>query len=511
MIRTLFLGKAFRAGRLHRMLWLGAFLLSTFGWAQNRPIEIKRANKGYYKKSDESKNRLVGAVLFEHEGALLYCDSAWLYVERNRVEAFGNVHIVQNDTLHLYGDRIDYDGNTKVAVATGKTVVLQDPKMRLTTNRMVFDRKDQTARYNTGGTIVNDENTLTSQNGVYYANIREFRFSRNVDLTNPRYTLKSDTLNYNTATRIATFAGPTEIVGKDGNTLYSESGFYNTANDQARFADRSRMIDGPRTLSGDSLYYDRKRGIGRAYGNVLLTDTVEKSAISGGYGEYGETPEYAMVTLDPIYTLYDERDSLHIHGDTLRYRLLPDGTKKMRIRRGVRIFRKDLQGVCDSMIYTGSDSTFKMFVEPVLWSDRSQLSGDTIWLEMRNGKMDSLRIHGNAFVMETDTLERYQQIRGKRMKGGFKDDQLHRMRSSGNGQTVYWAREKDGAEVGVNRADCSDLMMVFREGKPIRITFLVQPDAYLYPTATAPPDQLILKGFKPRYGERPERKADLLR
>jgi lipopolysaccharide export system protein LptA len=299
-------------------------------------------------------------------------------------------------------------------------------------------------------------------------------------------------------------------VGSDGNTLYSERGFYNTATDRARFADRSKMIDGPRTLSGDSLYYDRKAGLGRAFGHVVLTDTLEKSIITGGYGEYREEPEYALVRDEPIYTLYDDKDSLHIHGDTLSYRLLADGSKKMRIRRGVRMYRRDIQGVCDSMVYNGRDSTFRMYEKPVLWSDKSQLSGDTIWLEMRGGHLDSLRIHGNAFVIESDTLDRYHQIRGKRMKGGFVDDKLHRMKSSGNGQTVYWAREEDGDEVGVNRADCSDLLMIFKEGRPVRITFLVQPDAHLYPVSQAPPDQLILKGFNPRYDERPLGKGDLI-
>lgn len=470
-------------------------------------IRIKQADRGYYKSGEERINRLIGNVVFEHDGALLYCDSAWLYADRNILEAFENVHVIQDDTINLYCDYLKYNGNTKLAEAD-KNVRLQDPSMTLTTDHLDFDRNTQIAYYQTGGTIVNDENTLTSLKGTYFSALKTFYFRKDVELQNDRYTMYSDTLRYSTATKISRFLGPTRIIS-DSSRIYCENGQYNTETDIAQFEKNAELWDKNSRLMGDSLFYDRNAGIGKAFGNVSLLDTVENSLITGSRGDYQEYPEIAAVGGEPLYTLFDSEDSLHIHGDSIYFVTdsLERGTLKVFNR--VRIFRTDMQGICDSLTYTTADSTFRLFVNPALWSGESQMTGDTILLEMRNQKMDSLKIIGNAFVLSIDTLDNYNQVRGKRMKGNFKNGELWNMYSFGNGQTVYYAKEEDGDYIGVNRTDCSNIKMQFRDNKVKKVIFLVKPISILYPMNQVPEGELRLKGFQFRFNERPDSKASV--
>lgn len=478
-------------------------------WGQSKGggsrIQIKQADKGKYRSGGERINRLIGNVIFEHEGALLYCDSAWLYADRNLLEAFENVHVIQHDTIHLYSKYLKYDGNTKLGEAVGK-VRLQDPEMTLTTDRLDFDRNTNTSIYRTGGLIVNDENTLKSQIGIYYTALKRFVFQKDVELQNKRYTIFSDTLLYSTQSRISTFRGPTRILS-DSSSIYCENGLYNTQTDIAQFNKNAEIWDQHRRLRGDSLYYNKPAGFGQAFGHVELLDTVERSIITGARGEYLEFPEGAAVGGEPLYTLYDDQDSLHIHGDSIYYASDSSGNGLLKIFHRVRFFRSDMQGVCDSLTYSTTDSTFRMFHHPALWSGKSQMTGDTILLEMRKQEMDSLKIIGNAFVLSIDTLDQYNQVRGKRMNGKFVDGELRKMFSIGNGQTVYYAQEEDGDYIGVNRSDCSNIKMLFRNKQLDRVTFLVKPVSNLYPLDRVPPEELKLKGFENRFGERPESKA----
>lgn len=487
-------------------LFSGLQLHSQAKQGKNR-IKIRQADRGYYKSGKERVNRLIGNVIFEHEGALLYCDSAWLYADRNLLEAFENVHIIQDDTINLYSNYLRYEGNTRIAEADGD-VKLQDPDMTLTTDHLDLDRNTNVAIYLTGGTIVNDENTLRSKIGRYYANRKLFIFNKDVELENERYNMFSDTLLYQTDTRISTFHGPTRIIS-DSSRIYCENGRYDTRTDKAQFNRDAEIWDKHRRLTGDSLYYDKLLGFGQAFGHVALLDTVERSLITGSRGQYSEYPEGAAVGGEPLYTLYDDTDSLHIHGDSIYYSTDSSGVALLKVFHRVRIFRSDMQGVCDSLTYSTRDSTFRLFVHPALWSVKSQMTGDTILLEMRDQKMDSLKIIGNAFVLSIDTLDQYNQVRGKRMKGNFKDGELWNMYSFGNGQTVYYAQEEDGDYIGLSRTDCSNIKMQFRNSEVKRVTFLVKPTSNLYPLDAVPEGERQLKGFEYRFDERPKNKASV--
>jgi hypothetical protein len=284
---------------------------------------------------------------------------------------------------------------------------------------------------------------------------------------------------------------------------------YNTDTDIAQFRENAELWKESQRLSGDSLYYEQVNGFGEAFGNVQILDTIDHSLITGQYGQYMKNPERGKVIGEPVYSNFNDGDSLHIHGDSIQFDSDSIRGDLLRIYHDVKMFRSDLQGKCDSLTYSSLDSTFRMFRNPVMWSDDTQMSGDTILIEMRNGKMDSIKIIDDAFILSRDTLDQFNQVKGRLMKGKFKDQKLSKMYSFGNGQTAYYAREEDGTEVGLNRANCSNIMIHFRNNQVYRVSFLVKPDAILYPPDKIPAEERVLPGFNPRFRERPKEKADI--
>jgi lipopolysaccharide export system protein LptA len=491
-------------------LFLLFFVPTAFLLGQKKVIQIKQADTGYLQKSSTgSVNILVGSVILEHEGALMYCDSARVYQATNNSEAFGNVKINQGDTVFLYGDQLFYNGTTRIANVKGN-VRMVDPEMTLYTDALTFNRMSQTANYNTGGRIISGENTLTSEIGIYYSNFKRFHFKKDVVLLSPRYTIHSDTLIYLSESEIAKFRGPTRIFN-DSSFIYTERGQHNTQSEISYFTTASYIYDAGKLIKGDSIYHESAPGFGRIFGNAFIHDTVEQQLIVGDYAEYISEPEGSFVTGNAILSIIMEGDSLHIHGDTLIYQAAEiGGVKELRIFYGVRMFKSDFQGASDSLYYDDRDSIFKMYGLPILWNENTQMTSDSIYLEIKDEKLDSLHLYNNAFLISITDSSDFDQIRGRDMFGSFLDNQLHVMHVIGNGQTAYHIREGDGTYVGLNRADCSNMRIMFSDNEVSKIVFLVKPEAKLYPPLLLPEDEKHLKGYRPRFSERPLSKKDLI-
>ena len=477
-------------------------LVLTFSsWGQQKKvIEIKQADRGLLQKqAGENINILIGNVILEHEGALMYCDSAVVYQGKNTTRAFGNVKINQGDTLFLYGDRLFYNGETRIADVYDN-VTLSDPQITLTTNTLTFDRKINQSYYNTFGKIINNEDVLTSKKGIYNSTTKQFNFKDSVRLVTPRYTITSDTLIYFSEIELSKFRGPT-LIFNDSSFIYTERGQHDGLLEVSHFTTNSYIYDAGRLYKGDSLYYENAIGSGKIFGNAYIHDSIENTLIVGDYAEYQQNPDYGLVTGNAIYSMLVEEDSLHIHGDTLLYNRSPtENFDQLQVYYGVKIFKTDFQGKCDSLYYNDLDSIFKLFVRPVLWNENSQMTADTIWISMRNGQMDSLHLLNNAFLLsenpENDDID---QIKGRNMFGIFVDSELDRLYVIGNGQTAYHSRESDGSYIGFNRANCSNMLIRFKNSEISKISFLVKPDGKMYPPKLIPEEEKKLKGFLPRF------------
>ncbi len=473
-------------------------------------IEILHADFMDFNKKETKAQRLKGNVQFKHNNAIMNCDSAYFFTEDNLIDAYGHIHINQGDTLHLYGNTLKYDGNTKLAQVRDN-VKLIDQKSTLTTNYLDYNMKDDIGYYINGGKIVNGENNLSSEVGYYYANSKIFYYRKNVVIINPKYVIKSDTLKYNTITKTAFFFGPTDITSKD-DYIYCENGWYNTSTNISQFNKNAYIKSSKQYLSGDSLYYERDNGIGRAFHNIYLIDSTQKVIITGNYASYREKPEYAMVTDSAVLMQYGDLDTMFVHADTMKSIAL-DTTNVDKIIRAyyhVRIFKPDMQGKCDSLTYSTSDSTLRMFHSPVLWNAENQMVSDYIEFHMANQKMNTVNMYEGSFITSKEDSGKYNQIKGKKMIGYFKDNQIYKVYVSGNGQTIYYPKDKDQI-IGMNKAICSDMDIYLENKKIKRIVFLTQPDATLYPLTKVPVSESFFKGFKWLGNERPKSKGDIFK
>ncbi|MBV8388298.1 MAG: hypothetical protein JO080_00705, partial [Mucilaginibacter sp.] len=244
---------------------------------------------------------------FQQDYSTLTSDSAYFHQAANTFDAFGHVVISQGDTLNIYSDKLNYNGNTKIAILTDN-VRMVDKDATLTTNYLTYNTATKYGTYTNGGKLVNKDNTLTSKNGYYFANSRDSYFRYDVVLLSPDATTKTDTLRYNTGTKIAYFYGPTHIYGKkkdsdktkanpkDNDTLYTENGYYNTVTEQAFFGKKNLYSQGAKTLKGDSMFYDRKKGYGRVVKNITFNDNEQKMTLKGDLGTYYKSDERTVVT-----------------------------------------------------------------------------------------------------------------------------------------------------------------------------------------------------------------------
>jgi lipopolysaccharide export system protein LptA len=511
---------------LRIILSLLFFITGVNLYAQNgKQINLKHANslKGSGGNSKNKYQRLIGAVEFEHQGMVMTCDSAHFFQEANSLDAYGNVHIRQGDSINVWGDQLRYDGNTRKADLK-KNVRLTDGDMTLNTDAVSYDMNSKTASYVSGGKILSDNNILTSQIGVYSTEAKAFSFKKNVVLNNPLYVMTCDTLVYFPLSKVSHFYGPTRIKAtNNSNFIYCENGFYDTYNDVCQFQKNAYIVTNNQTLKGDSIWYDRKHGIGKAMKNVEITDTSQKVTIRGELAIHYEKQDISLITGRALYIQAFEKDSLFLHADTLKSVTIHDSTEVKRTKKDtvkkelprivfayhhVRFYKPDLQGKCDSLVWTSVDSTMNLYHDPVLWSAGNQLTAEKVSIRISKGEIHQLEMDINAFIISEEDSTRYNQIKGKHMTGYFAKNELYRIDVYGNGQTLYYAKDQ-GLLLGVNRADCSNLSISIKENEVEGIRFYDKPEATLYPPLDLPPKEALLKDFRWRGEEQPLSVEDL--
>ncbi|MCR8559135.1 hypothetical protein KXD93_15870 [Mucilaginibacter sp. BJC16-A38] len=746
---------------------LSAFLLliTTAAFCQKKTVvNLIKSKESFGSKVNGKDLIKVYQGTFRQDFSTLTSDSAYFYPQDKLVDAFGHVIINQGDTLNIYSDKLHYDGNTKVAILTDN-VRMVDKDATLTTNYLTYNTATKIGTYTDGGKLVNKDNTLLSKNGYYFAGSHDSYFRYNVSLTTPDALVITDTMRYNTHTKISYFYGPTHIYGtkkekgkKDNDTLYTENGTYNTTTEQAAFGKNNLYTAGTKSLKGDSLFYDKIKGYGRAVKHVTFTDKEQKTTIKGGLGTYFKAEEHTIMTVDPYIIIVTEkkdttnadslakvdsvkkadslakvkpakgqpvinmqklikqtipgktdtvlntrkynpdllkkagnvnvdsvlkklpvdtgtihkkidslikkppvglkntnlkavqekiipgivkiktpqktgssplmrgqphplqpkvvkdtshikRDSVYMSADTIETQILmykdlkiyqekqrlahirdtsskpkkvekpskfltgiqagikkdtsfyhreffgkpkpapkkpvklpskkqlaadsvrkvkfddsvatakklePLDTARIRIviaHHNFKLFKSDLQAKGDSMFYSNSDSTIRCYVNPIIWTQGSQLSGDTIYLQMKHKKMDNMTMFPHAFIvnLEKDDSVHFNQIGGKKMRGYFKDDKLHRMFIDGNAESIYFARDSGTTKVsGMERSLSTSIRVDFKNNEATNVGFYLKPEHKYTPIAKVTEDDKILKGFIWKPKERPISKESII-
>ena len=492
-------------------------LLGPTAFAQQEPngrVEILNADRlDFDRLVAPGAQRLIGNVRLKHADALMRCDSAYVYGDQH-VRAFGHVGIQQGDTLNITADHLEYDGAKRVATVSGK-VVLSDPGMTLTTDALTYDLAASRATYTESARIESrrDGNTLTSRYGTYLTGLHRFIFSGNVRIEHPDRLITADTLQYATSTGVADFIGPTHIT--QGNTdMYCERGAYDTRMNTGRFTRAGRITTQGRTLTGDSLHYDRTAGIGSGWGHVQVADTANDLLVRGNMGVYREMEGRSMITGRAELLMPMKGDTLFLHADTLFASADSLQGRYVTARRNVRFFKSDVQGLCDTMRYSTVDSLVRLHGKPMLWSGADQMSGDSIRLAMADGGPRYIIVDGSGFMASPADSLHWNQVAGTFITGTFRNKELVKVSAEGNAQTAYFAREgeeKSGPLTNLNRADCARLVLGLDSGQVSSVSFLTQPEATLYPLEKAPPEQVKLEGFVWRPEARPVDRHDIFR
>ena len=437
---------------------------------------------------------LIGNVKMRHDSMYMYCDSALIFEKTNSVEAFSNVRMEQGDTLFIYGDYLYYDGMTQIAQLR-ENVKMINRNTTLLTDSLNYDRLYDLGYYFEGGTLMDEENVLTSDWGEYSPATKQSVFNHDVKLVNPKFVLTSDTLRYNTENKIAVILGPSNIVS-DNNHIYSERGFYNTMTEQAELLDRSILTNQGKKLVGDSLFYDRLAGYGEAFDNVKMTDTINKNMLTGDYCFYNELTDSAFATKRAVAIDYSQGDSLFMHGDTLQmvsYNLNTDSLYRlMKAYHKVRMYRTDVQGVCDSLVYNSKDSCMTMYVDPILWNEGQQLLGEQIKIYMNDSTIDWAHIINQALTVEMKDSIHYNQVSGKEMKAYFENGDMRHIEVIGNVLTAFYPEEKDSTMTGFNCLEGSLLHLYMKDKKMEKGLFVGKSNGTMYPMDQIPPDKLRL-------------------
>ena len=452
---------------------------------------------------------LTGNVIIIHEGVRMTCNKAYHFTKSNFIKVFGNVNMVQGDTLFMNSKYAEYNGNTKFAYATGD-VVMRDPKMTLATDTINFDRNSQQAYYNSTGTIHDPENTLVSNSGRYYLNQKKFQFQNAVTVTNPRQTIKTNHLDYYTNSGHAYVFGPSTITSAN-NTIYTTKGFYDTKKDEGKLQKGSKITYKDRLIEGDDIYYDRKLDFARARNNVKVTDTINHFVIKGNYAEVYKQKDSMFITKKAVAITLFEKDSVYFHAK----KLLVTGKPENRIIRGsnnARFFKKDMSGKCDSIHYNQKAGLTQMIGKPILWNGKNQMTGDVMHLisDSKTEKIDSLKVLNNAFIISKDTIgEGFNQVKGQNLFGKFKDNKLHEVDVIKNTEVVFYMRNEKNELIGINKNVSSKINMILEGNNIETITFFTNVDGIIYPEDELPENARKLKGFIWRGDEQILTKEDL--
>lgn len=475
-------------------------------------VELRQA--GFLDKRDNFDAQiLIDSVILYHEGAYMYCDSAYLFEQTNSFEAFSNVRMEQGDTIFVYGDYLHYSGNTRLA-RLRDNIRMEDKQVTLFTDSLNYDRAANLGYYFDGGMLVDEKNELTSFWGQYDPVSKDALFSDSVKLINEDYTIYSDTLKYNTETKIADILGPSTIVSDSG-FINTSHGWYNTDTDDARLFNRSEIYsnDNTKMLVGDTVFYNRTTGLGEVFGNMYLEDFERKAILRGNYGTYNEKTEYGMAT-DSAYAIdYSQSDSLFLHGDTLK--MLTDSIyKDIKAYYNVRFYREDMQGVCDSMNYVQKDSILYLMGNPVIWNKSNQILGNRIDVYMNDSTVDKAHVRDYALaIQDRQTAGQYNQISGRDLKAFFEEEELRHVLVEGNAESLYYLVEEDSARtiIGLNKTESAYLSMDFLADELQKLKLWSSTKAITTPLSQLKSEESKLKGFMWLDYLRPMHRMDIFR
>ncbi len=483
-------------------LILGFFLTCHMASGQNKIRYQAEGTQEFLKIKGKRLNILVDKVVFTQKNTTVDCDSAVYYGSENKMEAFGNVKIVDKNTT-ITSRKVVYDGENRMSYLR-ENVVYRDGRRKMYTDSLDYNLEDEIAIYRYGGRLEDSVNELRSRQGFFYSQENYAVFYGDVVLNAPDYILKTDTLRYNTNTKIAYTDGRTEIIQDNDKTLHAQGGVFRTHIDQSQFIDGNVETD-DYFLEGDELFFDDLEKYYKANGNVQLIAKAKDVIIIGDEGFYDKQNGISKVYGNPIMKRVLEADTFYMAADTMiALESEFDSMKRILAYPNVRIFKKNLQGRTDSSAYFLNDSLIFMYEDPILWANGSQIKADTINLEVTEKSIKSMSLRQNSFLIRQDTLKNFNQVKGRNMKAFFDGGNINQITVDGNGETIFHILgEGDSVLLGMNRLLCSNMKIGFVQNDISEITVYKKPEGRIIPPHEIVEGDRTLKGFIWRIEEKP--------
>lgn len=493
---------------------------------------------------------LIGDVQLKQGENFMSCDSAYIDQEKNNVEAFGNVHIIQPGGTEASSDYLRYIGNSKMAFMKGN-VSLTDGKNNLWTEELEYNLGTKVGVYTRGGTLQSDGTTLSSNWGTYNVRLKDARFTGEVYVNDPEYTVTSEDLGYNTETKLVRFFAASVVVS-DQSELRTSSGTWDGKNEIAHFTSRSSILNSGQYIEADKLDYERRTGFGEAVGNVFAKDSAQNTTLFSGYAAYNQRSRKLLATIRPVMKQVTQTDSLYIRADTFYSAPVPrdtDSTINSRQALGnkiveitplavdttdadstspryfiayhhVLIYSDSLQARCDSLSYTQADSVMRLMSSilvpgghlPVAWSRRSQITGDTIYLYMDSSRLKKLYVPNNAFVVSRsgpDKAQMFDQIQGKSLIGHFEEGAIREMIVWPGAEAIYYSTDDNGAYLGVNEAQSERMRVLFQNQQIDKIVLEQEVKQVMTPLQQVSIQNMRLSRFLWLYDKRPQTVQEL--
>jgi len=448
-------------------------------------------------------------VYFRHEGIEVWCDRALYYQSDKFFKAYGNVKMVQGDTVNMKSAYAEYNGKTQFAFAS-EDVLLTTPDNTLETDSLFFNRQTQKAFYRSGGTVKDTASTITSIRGTYELEKDKYAFRQNVKVTSPDYDIETNILDFYTNNGHAYLYGPSNVF-TESSKVYCEKGFFDTRENIGYFIKNSRVDYEQRIMHGDSIFFNQNTNFASATNNIEIIDTINRTRIKGHYAEVYKQQDSVIITKNPIASTFQENDSIHVASDTMMITGKPD-KRIVRAYPDARLFKSDLSGRADSIHSSQITGYTRLITKPILWSANGQITGDTIMLisDLETEKLDSLRVYDNSMMVQKDSIDGFNQVKGKQLFGLFTENELTEANFIKNAESLYYMRNDEGELVGIDKTLSSTLKLILKEQEITDIYYYNQVSGNTYPEEELPPNARKLKGMEWREEERIMSKADLL-
>ena len=576
-----------------------------------------------------SYRKVVGPARFLHNDTYLLCDTAYWNVQTEIIDAWGNVSILQEETV-LTSDKLTYLVKEDLAQFRGSVVQLTDKDHNtLRTRHLDYNTKDSVAVFMNGGAMRDkDGQIIESRRGTYDSKIKKFTFDEDVNMFTDSVFVKTSSLVYESDKNLATFVGTTDV-WKETNMLSSEQGWYDRGQEMFFFKDRVHVMTQDQEGWCDSLFFNRASSDVDMLGNAQVSDTTRNVYALAGRINYQDSTSKVTLTRQPaVISKMEEQngviDTVYLGAEKLVYLTLPkfkvdsmavvhaqarlsalnvdpvgeyrkkaaeaaakaqeesiqndpnlaakkaaqekkraekaaaekaaakndvklekpksfgdslsvsdslmatdslavtdtlavsdslivveepkDSTKIgfLEAIKNVRIYKKNMQVVCDSLLYSDLDSLARMFKEPLIWQEGTrQYSADSVSIVIRNGSMEKASLMSNAFVVIEEDTTHYDQIKGAEMLAFFDDaGGLKRFDVLGGASALFYIEENDVLAT-VNKTDSKMLSATFKDGQLQRIYYYDQPKNDGYPKVQMSREERSLKGFSWKPERRP--------